>query len=758
MTYKYHKPIYEQIDGLPGEDKRGVEELLKNIKDKKRKNQFYIDIEKLWAKTIKKEEKIKNLDRLLTKEELKKIGSEEKNHSKYLKRIRVVIDMYFKFMYFEKEESYCFIEAPKEESENSLIPNEKQCGIFIKKRKPKDRDENIEDIFKHKKKLIKYLRKNRQYREDTNEDMDVHRMNISGLIQDRKRCTKFCESIKHILLELYKLFRNTMHVFSYEIPYKKMNLVDKIQLYILNEHLKKIKTYYREFEMGKAVEEIETLMEECKELFKNKAYLKDLLDHEHSSNILISIIAMQLQVILAPMAPHTVESFSTDLYCRKYFVKEYDKKYAYQTIYNTKIDHDLEEKEDFKMIAECLLKLKQSIQNTKSNMYPTSQYIPMMQLKLYIPQEHPLQKLEKESYHFPTFFLKLLNVEEIKLERKMMNNAIQFDDKICNVQLYYTFEEQMERTIKNKLEIEFKNERDIQIVFMEESHVYKIDGDKCKVSVTGFIDSFFESFDSQSQAEKSQSQPKYQDLTTSQICRRWMYNGKKASQRGTHLHAHIEWLIDKYRLNLPKMKEYIQTVASNHFYRFDISMNAFLNFYEKEIILKNLEPFRVEMKIFLKTPLLLAGSVDGIFQERNQKGDGPKVIHLFDWKHSRKLEYGKYHYGSYGKPPIDDKVNSLEKYYFQLHIYAYILESFYKFKVKSMTVVNFYNGTCKLFRVPPNFKNKRPFQPMIKDMLDEYKQQYIETLTPKVKKISKFDEIDTKKTPTDDNTLFNSFF
>ena len=88
-----------------------------------------------------------------------------------------------------------------------------------------------------------------------------------------------------------------------------------------------------------------------------------------------------------------------------------------------------------------------------------------------------------------------------------------------------------------KLKINNSHPRDKRIDFDENNHVYFIDGIPYELSVTGFIKSFFEEFDSESVIKKNYAKwqldkkSKYYGLTVDDIKKKLEKNAEDASNK-----------------------------------------------------------------------------------------------------------------------------------------------------------------------------------------------------------------------------------
>lgn len=248
------------------------------------------------------------------------------------------------------------------------------------------------------------------------------------------------------------------------------------------------------------------------------------------------------------------------------------------------------------------------------------------------------------------------------------------------------------------------------ISFDEKEHFYFINSDTYKVSVTGFIDSFFPGFDANKtimnmkKSKNWKTDPKYkqyQGLTNEQIKEKWNANGLEASTNGTAFHESVE----KY-YNHPTLwctggsYEYFQKIFDSVTLN-KVPFQQFLNWHHDHIIKakSNWIPFRTELRVF-DLDYRLAGSIDMIYYlnenananenvNANENTNQSKKLIIIDWKNSKKItlknQYEK------AKKPIDHLSNcNFSKYSLQLNMYKHIIEKNTKHQVIFMALAVFH--------------------------------------------------------------------
>lgn len=215
------------------------------------------------------------------------------------------------------------------------------------------------------------------------------------------------------------------------------------------------------------------------------------------------------------------------------------------------------------------------------------------------------------------------------------------------------------------LKLKNPHERDTRLFFDEEPHIYYLDGERLRTSVTTMIHSYFSHFDGPSMAKKCHKRDlkkedgKYNNMTVEEILQSWEDNRIEAASAGTKMHKDIELY-------------YNGENPDNDSEEF----KYFLNFHED---FKDLKPFRTEWEVFYEEANL-AGSIDMIFE--NEDG----TLHIYDWKRSKEISK----FSSYGesKSPIDHLPDTnFWHYSLQLNTYKYILENKYDKIVKDLCLV-----------------------------------------------------------------------
>jgi hypothetical protein len=191
-----------------------------------------------------------------------------------------------------------------------------------------------------------------------------------------------------------------------------------------------------------------------------------------------------------------------------------------------------------------------------------------------------------------------------------------------------------DREDKTTLQILNSHPNDFSIHFDRMSHAYSYNGVSMEVSVTTFVESFFEKFIPSKVISKMMNGPNWpregyisingSPLTENQIKLKWEKQGEYSRNQGTWMHYNIENYINNLPANM-KSKE----------------MEQFEQFYTEYVLAPNIQPYRTEWPI-AAPDIKLGGSVDFVGKLSN----GNYVI--MDWKRSKRLpenltsKYGKF--------------------------------------------------------------------------------------------------------------------
>ena len=253
------------------------------------------------------------------------------------------------------------------------------------------------------------------------------------------------------------------------------------------------------------------------------------------------------------------------------------------------------------------------------------------------------------------------------------------------------------------------HERDKRIIFDEQPHIYYVDGEAYKTSVTKFIHSFFSKFDAEEIISKYynkwQQNPnnKYFGMSPEEIKQSWEDLGKRESEKGTILHKDIENFYNGLKVT-NYTKEY----------------KLFIKYFNEH---KNLEAFRTEWEIF-DEQLKLAGSIDICYIDKNSGN-----FILADWKRSKEIKMNNY--WQKGKFPVN-KLDDCNYYHYslQLNIYRLLLKKNYGLDIKDMFLVRLHPNTDFYEKIPVEFLEEEA--QMLLDFrlkqLSEQKKEIIENI------------------------------
>lgn len=214
-------------------------------------------------------------------------------------------------------------------------------------------------------------------------------------------------------------------------------------------------------------------------------------------------------------------------------------------------------------------------------------------------------------------------------------------------------------------EINLRNfhSRDMRIKFLEEGHIYLIDGVPAR-SVTELIDTCFPVYDNEYWSIYIASRD---NRNVDDVLAQWKKEGMLSQQLGTILHKNIE-----------KFYHSKSTIHNDEF-------KQFLNFNNEH---KHLRVYRTEWRIFDEVNLI-AGTIDLIC--KNPDGS----FEIYDWKRTKKVVDSKTgniiklnNYNQHGIGPFANLSDtSYSRYCIQQNIYRHILELHYKIRIRSMYLV-----------------------------------------------------------------------
>lgn len=214
-------------------------------------------------------------------------------------------------------------------------------------------------------------------------------------------------------------------------------------------------------------------------------------------------------------------------------------------------------------------------------------------------------------------------------------------------------------------------------LIMTKKHKYKL-GKRELRSVTDFVSSFFNKFNSKEVARKLSKFPVNRQAKRG--VRYWLRKWKEEQQLGTEVHCILEH----------KFKNTGVTGTSN--IGQEIAEKAY-NKVQKELVEKiKPEIISTEMKMW-DEDLGLAGTADLVMFKKDK-------IYLVDWKVTKKISTEGYE-GLKAKEPIGymDDCN-YNKYTLQLSMYAYILEKQGKKKIKNLYLIHCTRDGVTILDVP----------------------------------------------------------
>lgn len=267
------------------------------------------------------------------------------------------------------------------------------------------------------------------------------------------------------------------------------------------------------------------------------------------------------------------------------------------------------------------------------------------------------------------------------------------------------------------------HERDAQITFDEEPHIYTIQGseDKKYTSVTTWVHSYFKPFNAKEviQAmmrnkrkwEDPVANEKYYGKSAEEIEEIWKQAGKEAAAKGTAMHYEIECF---YNTTDPTTAAAAATAAAESQ---SIEFQYFQNF-NKDFVENggSLRPYRTEWMIFHEEAQI-AGSIDMVYENTDSS---PTTLSIYDWKRCKEITKTN-RGGEFATNPIIEHFPNTNywTYALQLNIYKYILQTKY-----GKTITDLY-----LIVLHPDAKNYQRIKlPNIQAEVDELFKERIKLL------------------------------
>lgn len=255
---------------------------------------------------------------------------------------------------------------------------------------------------------------------------------------------------------------------------------------------------------------------------------------------------------------------------------------------------------------------------------------------------------------------------------------------------------------KESFAVRHAHERDAHIQFVEEGHLYIIDGDRNHISVTTAIAKLFPSFCAQKEARAMVARPgfphhkryaRYREVfrvskdtetLVQTIMEGWRVDGESASQAGTAMHNFIELHLNG-DVGLESCGLYPER-------------QMLVDFHRKQLG-RGMQVYRTEWQIHMNFMgrYKVAGSIDAVYYN-----PASETYHLVDWKRSKSIKFGGFN-GSNSKAVGKKYRNGNgDKYKLQLNWYACILKMAYNIPISSMLFVVAHpsNNTYMEYEVP----------------------------------------------------------
>lgn len=243
------------------------------------------------------------------------------------------------------------------------------------------------------------------------------------------------------------------------------------------------------------------------------------------------------------------------------------------------------------------------------------------------------------------------------------------------------------------------HERDNNIIFISDTHKYIINNDVGYKSVTTWVHSNFDPFDSDVVIDKMMSGPnwsksQYFGQSKDEIKLKWAETGKESSNLGVDLHYHIELFMNqdtgKSRPTHFNLLETYYKEKSNVFDIFEancpIEWGFFIDFVNKT---PDFLPYRSEWMVYHEN-IKICGTIDMVYEN----DDG--TLNIYDWKRCKAIN--KNCFGKRSNNPLMQNIPDCNYFHYllQLSLYKFILETKYGKTIRS----------CYLVKLHPNNRSK----------------------------------------------------
>ena len=243
------------------------------------------------------------------------------------------------------------------------------------------------------------------------------------------------------------------------------------------------------------------------------------------------------------------------------------------------------------------------------------------------------------------------------------------------------------------------HERDDNITFISETHKYIINNDVGYKSVTTWVHSNFDPFDSDVVIDKMMSganwaKSQYFGQSKDEIKLKWAETGKESSNLGVDLHYHIELFMNQDTgKTRPTHFDLLETYYKGKSEVFDlfeancpIEWGFFIDFVNKT---PDFLPYRSEWMVYHEN-IKICGTIDMVYEN----DDG--TLNIYDWKRCKSIN--KNSFGKRSSNPAMQNIPDCNYFHYllQLSLYKFILEAKYGKTVRS----------CHLVKLHPNNRSK----------------------------------------------------
>lgn len=256
------------------------------------------------------------------------------------------------------------------------------------------------------------------------------------------------------------------------------------------------------------------------------------------------------------------------------------------------------------------------------------------------------------------------------------------------------------------------NERDELISMDEAKHLYHVKDYICSVSVTAYVSSFFDKFESATVLDRCAQR---ENCSIAYIDSMW----KNKSFMGSRVHAYIEMFIIIFHSSTGEFRA--PSIEYNEDYSWIVAKNPreieelkkcslekefvtvvkeFINYYVDHF--PNYDLLGAEYMIYgilleNNEKRLICGTIDAIYWSNREK----KEVVIVDWKTNMRVLTWERKQTAKSSLFCGNSKSDIDKYFCQLHAYRHIIEFYYGLTVTNLILVHLRKGQRVLYNRDP---------------------------------------------------------